>query len=165
MIILWYVGNHANDTAAVRAGWAITRAVQTGPFKQVTHSECVHAGDNYKKCTIASSSIRDGGVRVKRDIALTKGNWIALDVPSFSVERSRSWFAVFYGCEYDWLGAIATKLAFLRPISRMYLSFFCNEACLDEFVAGADEYTPSQSLELLISRFGGVWVTDEFFKD
>lgn len=39
MIILGYVGNHAQDSLAVRLGWAATRLVQRGQFARVTHVE------------------------------------------------------------------------------------------------------------------------------
>ena len=165
MIKLGYIGNHAADTLPVRIGWAATRAVQTGKFKRVTHTESVLSGTNYKRCTIASSSARDKGVRIKENITLTKGHWIALEVPGFNADRSRSWFVLYLGCAYDWVGAIATKLPFLRPISRRFTWFFCNEACLAAFIHRADSYTPSESFDLLVSRFGAVDVTDEFFKD
>lgn len=169
MIILGYVGNHAKDTLPVRLGWALTRLMQTGQFKRVTHTECVHAGNNYKLCTIASSSARDHGVRTKSDIALTKGNWIALDVPEFVIAHSRNWFALYDGCGYDWVGAAGTKLHFLRGWQYSLYRFFCNESCLKAlplpFYARADELTPSECFELLVQRFGAVDVTDLFFKD
>lgn len=165
MIILGYISDHAKDTLAVRLGWWLTRLVQRGEFKRVTHTECVHSGSNYKLCTIASSSVRDGGVRFKNDIALTKGHWIALDVPCFETEKSRNWFRVFDGCAYDWIGAVATKLAFLRWFTHSPYLFFCNEACLCAFFGRADELTPSQAFELLVGKYGARDVTDEFFKD
>lgn len=165
MIILGYVGNHAKDTLPVQLGWALTRLVQSGRFKRVTHTECVHAGNNYKLCTIASSSARDKGVRTKSDIALTKGNWIALDVPDFDIEKSKAWFALYDGCGYDWLGAAGTKLHFLRGWHYSLYRFFCNESTLKPFFARADELTPSKCFEVLVDRFGAVDVTAEFFKD
>lgn len=169
MIILGYIGKHTKDTLPVYLGWALTRLMQKGKFKRVTHTECVHAGNNYKLCTIASSSARDGGVRTKPDIALTNGNWIALDVPDFEIAKSKAWFKAFDGCGYDWLGAAATKLHFLRNLHYSLYRFFCNESTLkalpQPFYARADELTPSECFELLVSKFGAVDVTAEFFKD
>ena len=169
MIILGYIGNHAKDTLPVRLGWALIRLVQTGRFKRVTHTECVHAGNNYKLCTIASSSARDGGVRTKPDIALTKGNWIALDVPQWAIPPSQAWFKAFDGCGYDWLGAAGTKLRFLCNLPYSAERFFCNEtspkALPTPYMANPQEYTPSEFFEVLVRDFGAVDVTAEFFKD
>lgn len=169
MIILGYIGNHAKDTLPVRLGWALTRLVQTGEFKRVTHTECVHAGNNYKLCTIASSSARDKGVRTKPDIALTKGNWIAYDVPQWAIAPSQAWFKAYDGCDYDWLGAAGTKLHFLRGLQYSIERFFCNEtspkALPAPYLANSHEYTPSEFFELLVHRFGAGDVTDLFFKD
>jgi hypothetical protein len=165
MIILGYVGNHAKDTLLVRLGWAVTRAVQKGRFKQVTHTECIHAGVNYKYCTIASSSIRDGGVRTKENIALTKGNWVAFDIPAFPIERSILWFDLHKGLGYDWVGAAGTKLTFLRKCAYSINRFFCNEACLAPFSTRAAEFTPSEFFEYLVDFYGAVDVTEQFFKD
>ena len=169
MIILGYVGNHAKDAIPVRLGWAITRLVQTGKYKRVTHTECVHAGSNYKLCTIASSSARDHGVRAKSDVSLTKGNWIALDVPDFDAEKSKAWFSAYDGFGYDWLGAAGTRLHFLQGWHYSLNRFFCNETTLKAlpipFYARADELTPSECFELLVSGFGALDVTDKFFED
>jgi hypothetical protein len=165
MIILGYVGNHAKDTFLVRLGWAVTRLVQKGKFKQITHTECIHAGVNYKYCTIASSSIRDGGVRTKENISLTKGNWVAFDVPAFAIERSAAWFDLHAGLGYDWVGAAGTKLTFLRKLAYSINRFFCNEACLAAFSMRAAEFTPSEFFEHLVDFYGATDVTDQFFKD
>lgn len=169
MIVLGYIGNHKKDDIFVRLGWFITRLVQTGKFKRVTHTECVHAGNNYKLCTIASSSARDHGVRTKENIALTKGNWIALDVPQWSIEPSQAWFKAFDGCAYDWLGAIGTKLPFFRNLHYSVERFFCNEttpkALPVSFMANPQNYTPSEFFEAIERDFNAVDVTDLFFKD
>jgi hypothetical protein len=169
MIVLGYIGNHKKDDILVRLGWFITRLMQTGKFKRVTHTECVHAGSNYKLCTIASSSARDHGVRSKENIALTKGNWIALDVPSWAIEPSKAWFKAFDGCPYDWLGAAGTKLHFLRNLHYSVERFFCNEttpkALPVSYMANPQELTPSEFFEVLERDFGAVDVTDLFFKD
>jgi hypothetical protein len=169
MIILGYIGDHKKDTLLVQAGWALTRLVQTGKHKRVTHTECVHAGNNYKFCTIASSSARDGGVRTKTDIALTKGNWIAFDVTQWSIEPSQAWFKAYDKCPYDWLGAAGTKLPFLRNLHYSVERFFCNEtspkALPVSYMANPQELTPSEFFEALERDFGAVDVTDIFFEN
>lgn len=79
MIILGYVGNHAQDTLAVRLGWAATRLVQRGQFARVTHVEGYYGANDQGQAIIASASLRDGGVRVK-SAALDPANWVAIDV-------------------------------------------------------------------------------------
>lgn len=165
MITLHYIGDHAKDTWLVRFGWWLTRRVQSGEFKRVTHMECVHAGTNYKLCTIASSSARDGGVRVKPDVALTKGNWLALDVPNYQIEASKKWFTDFDDEPYNWIAAAGTKLPSLQWLGFALRGFFCNWACLAAFMRDAYKATPSQSCERLVRDCGAVGVTAEFFKD
>lgn len=151
MIVLGYVGDHAKDTLPVQAGWAITRASQRGPYRQVTHTESVLKGDNYKLCTIASSSVRDGGVRVKEDVTLAKGNWMAVDVPGWDVWLAVLWFVAHLGCKYDWIGAIATRIFWLRGSLD---KFFCNQATGAPFIKTADQYAPCQFMAIALSMPG-----------
>lgn len=166
MIVLTYIGDHAKDVLRVRLGWALIRLVQRGAFKQVTHMECVLAGNDYRLCTIASSSVRDGGVRIKADIALTKGNWQAFDVPAFPVEKSRHWFEAHEGEAYNMVGAMATKLPLLRQLALRLAGYFCNWSCLASCgLKYAYKETPSQSIERLVREHNAIDVTDIFFKD
>lgn len=162
MIILGYIGDHATDTLPVRLGWWMTRHVQSGEFKQVTHTESVLKGDNYKHCTIASSSARDGGVRIKENIGLTKGNWIAADIPCWDVWLAVVWFVANLGKKYAWIGAVATKLFWLHESANR---IFCNQSTGAPFILGSEQYTPSQFWSIAMSMPGARDVTDEFFKD
>ena len=166
MIVLAYIGNHAKDTLMVRLGWALIRLVQTGKFKRVTHTECVLVGDHYARCTIASSSVRDGGVRIKPDIALARGNWAAFEVRGLSRERSRHWFEAHDGEVYNMVAAIATKLPIFHSLALMLAGYFCNWSCLASCgLKRAHRETPSQSIERLVREHGAVDVTEQFFKD
>lgn len=166
MIYLVYIGDHKKDTFCVRLGWAVIRLVQTGEFKQVTHMECVLAGDHYKLCTIASASVRDKGVRIKPHIALTKGNWRVFSVKEFSSEKSRHWFEAHDGEAYNMVGALSTKLPLFRSLALMLAGYFCNWSCLASCgLKNAHKETPSQSIERLVREHGAVDVTLEFFKD
>lgn len=150
----------------VRLGWRLIRLVQSGTFKQVTHTECVLAGNNYTLCTIASASVRDKGVRIKPDIALTKGNWLAFDVRALSNEKSRHWFEAHDGDAYNMVGAIATKLPLFRSLALMLAGYFCNWSCLASCgLKHAHKETPSQSIERLVHEHGAVDVTGQFFKN
>ena len=162
MIILGYVGDHKKDTIPVRLGWWFTRLVQTGPYKKITHTESVLNGSNYKRCTIASASVRDGGVRVKADIALTKGNWIAVDVPNWDIGLALEWFIAQRGCPYDWLGAIGSVLFFLRGEEGKW---FCNEATGAPYIQTPEQYPPSKFWAIAMSMPGARDVTTDFFKD
>lgn len=166
MIVLAYIGNHAKDTLMVRLGWRLIRLVQRGEFKHVTHTECVLAGNHYTLCTIASASVRDKGVRIKANIALTKGNWLAFDVRELSNEKSRHWFEAHDGEAYNMVGAIATKIPLFRQLALRLAGYFCNWSCLAS--AGlkyAYKETPSQSIERLIREHGAADITQQFFKD
>lgn len=162
MIVLGYNGSHEKDTLPVRAGWLMTRSLQTGSFSSVTHTESVLSGDNYKRCTIGSSSARDGGVRVKRDIALTKGNWLAIDVPSWDVALAEDWYVKHDGANYYWVGAANTVLLLLPKSDDQ---FFCNQAVGAPFLCNSDSYKPCQTMAIAISLPGSRDVTTEFFSD
>ena len=162
MIILAYIGDHKKDTIPVRLGWWFTRLVQTGEFKQVTHTESVLSGDNYKNCTIASSSARDGGVRVKENIALTKGHWMAINVPTWNESIAKQWFDAHKGCAYDWFGAIGSVLFF---VSGSRNKWFCNEATGAPFIKTPEQYCPSKFIAIALSMPNARYVTEDFFKD
>jgi hypothetical protein len=166
MIHLLYKGNHDKDTWLVRFGWWLTRRMQRGEFKQITHTEVILAGDNYKRCSIASASVRDGGVRIKENLSLTKGNWLAYEVAKFDAARSRYWFEAHVGEKYNIVAAAATKLTWFQGIALGLAGWFCNWSCLASCgLLGAYKETPSQSCERLVREHGAVDVTEQFFKD
>lgn len=41
MKIAHYIGDHAGDTLLVRTSWALTRLVQRGDWRNVTHCEAI----------------------------------------------------------------------------------------------------------------------------
>jgi len=118
-----YIGDHSKDTGLDRLGCRITRWVQKGPLGIVTHVEAIHAEHGDGSMTIASASLRDGGVRSK-DVTLTPGNWMIVDVPQWSLQQSQAWFALHAGERYDLRGALATML----PGAGVWNRWFCNEA-------------------------------------
>ena len=140
--------------------------MQSGPHKLVTHMECVLSGDNYKNCEIASSSARDGGVRIKPNVALTQGHWRVLELAKFDAEKSRPWFEVNRGEPYSWIGAAATKLTVFQFLALAMRGFFCNWACLASCgLYDAYKETPSESVDRLVRDFGAIDITEQFFKD
>lgn len=122
MIVLGYVGNHAQDTLAVRTGWAITRSVQRGEFRKVTHVEACFGFNAANLAHIGSASLRDRGVRAKH-AWLTKGNWVGINVPTWDADKSRTFIEDHIGELYDTRGAVATALLGAQDENR----WFCNE--------------------------------------
>ena len=123
MKVAFYIGNHAEDSWLTRLGWWLTRKLQKGSLSIVTHCEAIHAEHDDGTVTIASASLRDGGVRSKR-CALVPDHWMVVDVPQWDTAASACWFAEHEGQGYDWRGAVATCLPGRGSPDR----WFCNEA-------------------------------------
>lgn len=158
MLIALYTGNHSKDAWNVRLGWWLTRLVQKGQYGRVTHCEAILRDyGRGGRADIASSSVRDGGVRIKADVALDPASWIIVRVPEWSEDFARDWFVLHEGAPYDWLGAWATVMP-----GHHGKGFFCNEAVaasvglLDPFI-----FTPSQFAAICLTL--GRDVTSEFF--
>ncbi|HYF20510.1 MAG TPA: hypothetical protein VEA40_21775 [Ramlibacter sp.] len=124
MLVALYVGSHARDELAVRIGWRLTRLAQKGEFQDVTHCEAVLRQWRPGVADIASSSLRDGGVRIKPHVALTPGSWRIVDVPVWDALVARAWFEQHAGEPYDTRGALATVL----PGRGRAGHWFCNES-------------------------------------
>jgi hypothetical protein len=153
-----FIGNHSGDTLPVRAGWALTRMVQRGIYQLVTHTEMIYDELADGSVVIASASLRDGGVRTKT-AKLTPGNWLIVDVPSWSVDQSRDWFAEHDGELYDLRGAVATVL----PGSQYSDRWYCNEACAASVgIVEPQLFGPAQYAAIAMSL--GKDVTDDFFR-
>lgn len=123
MKIALYVGAHKADSLSTRLIWQMIRFVQKGPYDRVTHVEAIHEEHDDGTVTIASASLRDGGVRSKR-VKLAHKSWFVVDVPQWDVRDSKVWFARHHGAAYDSRGALATVL----PGSSQRDRWFCNEA-------------------------------------
>lgn len=158
MKIAFYIGDHSRDTLAVRLGWALTRLGQKGPYAVVTHVEAIHEEYSDGTVLIASSSVRDEGVRVKRT-ALTAGHWRIVDVPGWDVALSKQLFLKTQGAAYDWRGAAATLL----PGSPDPARWFCNKWVTHPYLQASATFTPSQCFAVALSF--GAEVTTEFFNE
>ena len=158
MQIIHYIGNHAADTLAVRLGWWITRLVQRGQYKAVTHCEAILAEHADGSVTIASASVRDGGVRTKRNVRLNPAHWLIVDVPQWDVQKSIDWFAFNDGLPYDWRGAVATVLL----LGHDQNGWFCNEAVGAPHIRDSHIFGPAQFADISMSV--GRDATAEFFK-
>lgn len=156
MKIVHYIGNHAADTYAVRLGWWLTRRAQKGPFSEITHVEAIHEEHTDGSVTIASASLRDGGVRPKIT-RLNPLHWRVVDVPLWELERSVELLRRTRGQKYDWRGALATMLPGSEDAGR----WFCNEWVGAPFIEASATFCPAQfaAISLGIGRD----VTREFF--
>jgi len=159
MKVALFVGRHDKDTLPVRLGWAATRWVQKGQLGIVTHCESIHCEYIDGSVDIASSSLRDGGVRTK-NVMLTPDNWRIVDVTTWDVDQSREWFRLHDGELYDLRGALATIL----PGKGVWNRKFCNQAVGASVGLRCPEtFSPSQFAAICLTF--GVDVTQEFFAD
>ena len=156
MKVALYIGDHVKDALTVRAGWWVTRLVQRGEFRSVTHCEAIL--DEYAdgSVQIGSASIRDGGVRTKVTW-LNPDNWIIVDVPLWDVALSREFFEIHRGAPYSLSGAIATVL----PGAPTPGTWFCNHAVGYPFLRDSSLFVPAEFAVICFSP--GADVTREFF--
>jgi hypothetical protein len=153
-----YIGNHAADTVSVRLGWWLTQKLQKGPYGGVTHCEAIHAMFDDGSVTIASSSLRDGGVRAK-NTWLTPGSWMIVDVPMWDVTASIALLQATAGQPYDWRGAVATVL----PGSPQAGRWFCNEWVGHPFLKASATFGPNHFAAICLSL--GKDITTDFFAE
>ena len=156
MLIAHYIGSHRGDRLLTRLGWALVRLVQRGPWRRVTHVEAIHEVHEDGTVTIASSSLRDGGVR-RKQVRLTPGHWLIVDVPQWSVEASKAFLADPEGSDYDWRGAGGTVL----PLRQNPGEWFCTEWVAFPYLRAAHLFGPAQLAAITMSL--GTDVTDAFF--
>jgi hypothetical protein len=157
MKIALYIGDHKKDTLIGRIGWALIRYTQTGKYRHVTHVEAIHEEYPDGTVSIASASLRDGGVRRKR-VKLDSKNWLIVSVRRWDVEKSISHYRFTQGYAYDWRGALATKLPALGQFKNAY---FCNEHVGAPFLRDSETFAPQQFAAICMSI--GEDVTAEFF--
>ncbi len=156
MLAALYTGDHAKDTLLTRAGWWLTRLAQKGPYGNVTHMEAIHMLHADGSVTIASASLRDGGVRSKR-VTLDPHHWLIADVPVWDVERSKDLLSETVGQPYDWRGAAALFL----PGSHVTTQWFCSEWVLTPYIRASETFSPAQAAAIVFSLGGDV--TASFF--
>ena len=156
MKVAFYIGDHRDDDWAARAGWYVTQLVQKGPYGCVTHVEAIHAEHSDGTVTIASSSLRDKGVRAKR-VRLNPAHWRIVDVPSWDVALSIALLEQTEGMLYDLRGAIATAFLGAQDNDR----YFCNEWVAEPFVVASATFGPHQLCAIALSL--GTEETSSFF--
>lgn len=161
MIVLGYSGNHKGGGFRRRAGRELIRVGQIHhTYRRVTHTEMLLDG-TWDKADIASSSLMDGGVRIRQDLRLNPAHWIAVDVPAWDERQSAAWFFAHLGEPYDSRGAMGSVLYGIGSNE----GWFCNEAC-GASVGLIDPQTmpPAGFFALALRQPGARIVTDEFFK-
>ncbi|MDB5885018.1 MAG: hypothetical protein JWR74_1189 [Polaromonas sp.] len=157
MKVALYIGDHAADGLMARLGWWVTRLVQKGAYGHVTHCEAIHAEHDDGSVTIASASLRDGGVRSKR-VKLDPAHWWIVDVPQWDAARSIDFLAETVGMKYDLRGAVATVFLGSQDAAR----WFCNEHVAAPFLRSSGTFGPHHLTAICLSL--GDDITDEFFR-
>lgn len=96
------------------------KTIATATFSPYSHCEIV-----FPNGECASSSSRDGGVRIKY-IDLGE-HWDVFELNGeFSEQYIRYWFSINDGDTYDWSGAIASAFGIdLSTENRKYCSYAC----------------------------------------
>jgi len=157
MLLAHYIGRHSGDTLSVRAGWAVVRAVQRGPWRRATHVEAIHELHADGSVTIASSTLREGGVRSKRT-TLARGSWLVVDVPQWDVADSIDLLKTTRGSRYDVRGAVATVLPFRQRPGE----WFCTEWVAAPYLRASGLFGPAQLAAITLSI--GVDVTENIVR-
>lgn len=157
MKIAHYTGDHTGDDWFARAGVWVTRLGQKGVYGDITHTEAIHSEHSDGSVTIASSSLRDGGVRSKR-VMLNPDHWIITDMPQWDVAQSVLLLERTRGWPYDLRGALATVLPG-RPSDRAY---FCNRWVSQPYLQASGSFGPHHLAAICLSI--GQDVTQDFFK-
>jgi len=113
---------------------------------------CLFTLSRYSHCELVidgvcwSSSARDGGVRQKQ-IDLTDGKWIVVNVPSADADAALDWFYRHEGKSYDYLGVVQFLLPFVRQGRDKW---FCSEATSEALgLPCATKTTPQDLYEWL----------------
>lgn len=156
MKVALYTGNHASDSLSVRTGWWITKKVQKGAYSGTTHVEAIHHEYSNGTVAIASSSLRDGGVRSKV-IQLNPLHWRIVDVPMWDVQQSINLLSITQGCKYDLRGAIATAFIGSPQAGR----YFCNQWVGTPYLQASATFGPHQFHAICLSL--GKDITESFF--
>ena len=146
MKVAFYIGDHSGEVWYAQVGLQVTRLVQKGPYSHVTHVEAIHAEHSDGSVTIASSSLRDKGVRAKR-VHLNPAHWIIVDVPSWDVNLSIALLVETEGLPYDLRGAIATAFLGAQDSER----YFCNEWVATPFLVAPGTFGPHHLCAIALS--------------
>jgi len=136
LITLHYIGPKKRNLFS-RAGYHATVFGQRayGPeLARITHTELLLCGP-WHSASIASSSIVNGGVRIRHSVRLNPTHWIALERPLSPDHEAAliDWFVQHKGQPYDLRGAGGCVMPAL--VQHDNGAFYCTEA-----VASAARY-------------------------
>jgi hypothetical protein len=169
MLTAWYIGDHKEDGQAARLGVLAIRFGQIGQkWGRVTHCEAILMGP-WHCATIASASLRDGGVRIKTT-DLNPAHWIILDVPVWDVVSVAAWFERRAGTPYSTIGAMSSASMLIGAVLKLCgvvvsaLDMWCSRALGDAAgVGGAEDMSVSELMALAMALPGTRDVTPEYF--
>jgi hypothetical protein len=113
-----------------------------------THDELVIDGVSY------SSSLRDGGVRKKKDIDFNSGNWDLIPVPWADVDHIFKLYKETRHLKYDIFGLIGSHL-FNRALHDKK-KYFCSEWCATGLKLNSSVFSPS-SLAATVQNINKIW--------
>lgn len=103
-----------------------------------SHCELVVRGNCY------SSSVRDGGVRVKT-MALPSDKWDLISLPWADADAVTDWFIAHERDRYGWLDLLTGQLLGMH---RDHRGVFCSEACAKALgLRGATQLSPQALLD------------------
>lgn len=119
-----------------RTGDSLTRLFTRGAY---SHCEiAVVLGGGQYRCY--SSSIRDGGVRVKT-MPLPADKWELIPLPETAAAAAEELYKRTCGEAYDWAGALGIVL----PLRHRRDKWFCSEWCATALgLAGPHQYSPNR---------------------
>jgi hypothetical protein len=169
MITAWYKGDHKKDGILARIGyWAIRFGQANQRFGGYTHCEAVFTQNG--RVTIASASLRDGGVRIKETM-LNPDHWDILDVPAWEEMLAIPWFATKAGTPYSVIGAMSSASLLVNLVLRLFkvtptdLGQWCSRTLGEAAgVEGAEDMSVSELFALASNLPGTKDITESFFK-
>jgi hypothetical protein len=122
-----------------------------------THVEAIiEAGSVTPYMVSASSSLRDGGVRMKR-IDFTTGKWDIIDVPSIDKDKVVDWFYMHRGEKYNIRGLIDFVVPF--PIKSKENTWFCDQAIAAAIGLKDCNRFDVNGFASVLEFVGGTWIT------
>ncbi|QOF68288.1 enoyl-CoA hydratase [Actinobacillus sp. GY-402] len=127
---------------------AVTRFFTKGPY---SHCELViertefNGSSHYAHDTVFdcySSSVQDGGVRLKQIDVTDKTKWDLVIIPNAKPADIRAYFVRTNGMAYDWWGALGVVLGIKEKRSK----YFCSEWCFNALMKSEDgwRFSPNQ---------------------
>jgi len=130
----------------------VGRYLDRGPY---SHTELIFSDARYS----ASSSIMDGGVRIKFIGYTSVGSWDFLPIPDKDntiEKKAKDWFEKYVGAKYDIMGNIRFATNFARDNPNKW---FCSEANLAALgIPESYRYGPSGAATFLSWYFNSEMV-------